>query len=242
MEPELFDFLSRLVKEENVFIDVGANVGIFSLLASDKVGPKGTVLTLEPNPATFGLMSELILANKRFNNLVFLQLAVSDQSGILPLQLNQDDSMLMERASIIHQEAGTKEVNVFTNTLDSLLPAGLKIDIIKIDVEGAELAALNGSKNIIREKRPMICVEVHGLYFPDPGKHVEEVFSFFESMNYKAINLHKGTTESARTFLEDSGVGGIDAVSGMNLRTTGYGNLIFVADETQEKFVKECLS
>ena len=239
MEPELYAVLCRLIKKDNVFIDIGANIGIFSLMASDVAGPNGSVVVVEPNPVTFGFLAEIIAHNKTFDNIIMLQLAISDSLGLLPLQLNGDDSILMERASLIHREAGARIVNVFTNRLDNILPANVKPDIMKIDVEGAELEVLDGSRGTIEAAKPMVCIEVHGLYFDHPEKHVEAVFSFFESVGYQGVNVSKSKVESVQSFMEDSGVCGNDPVSKRPLNKLGYGNLIFVSDESRKQLVLE---
>lgn len=241
VEPELYGVLSRLIKKDNVFIDIGANIGIFSLLASEITGPKACVIVVEPNPVTFGFLSEIIAANKKYDNLILFQLAISDNLSLLPLQLNQDNSILMERASIIHQEAGAGTVNVFTNRIDNIVPINVKPDILKIDVEGAELAVLEGARSILDAVKPIVCIEVHGLYFDNPQKHVEAVFAFFEEAGYYGINIFKNRVESVQSFMEDSGVPGNDPVSKKLLNKLGYGNLIFVSNEMQKQWVlKAC--
>lgn len=233
MEPELCAVIDKLLKPGDIFVDIGANVGVLSLLASERVGQRGSVIAIEPNPATFGLLSEIIALNKKHDNFIMLQVAVADKAGVLPLQINSGDSVLMERSSIVHHEQGTDRFDVFTNSLENIIPAAIHPTLIKVDVEGAELVVLEGAKGMLANVKPMVCIEVHGLYFDDIAGHVNNVFTFFDTLGYSCVNIFKGKVEAAKSFLIDSGVPGVDPQTGKNLNTLGYGNLIFTHGEAQ---------
>jgi FkbM family methyltransferase len=174
-EPKLHWFFNKLLQNGDVFVDVGANAGFISLLASERVGKEGKVIAVEPNPRIAYFTHYTLANNARNKNHILLQVALSDQSCLLPISMSSSDSILMERASIVYKEKASEEVEVLCSTLDIILPTDLKPTVVKIDVEGAELQVLRGAVSVLRKYRPVVSVEVHGLYFDDPYAHAKSI-------------------------------------------------------------------
>jgi FkbM family methyltransferase len=231
VEPTLYSFLEKVLKPGEVFIDVGANAGFISLLVSDKVGSSGKVFVIEPNPKVAFYAHYALSNNTKFSNYVMMQMACSDAPSILPISVSLADSLLQERASLVYREEKTREVDVLCSTIDNILPTSLKPTWIKIDVEGAELSVLNGALVTLRNHRPLISLEVHGLYFPDPRAHVKSLFDFFTTLNYSAVNVMTAKEVTLDEFMSDSGVPSVDPVTGGKMNDKGYGNLILVPEK-----------
>jgi FkbM family methyltransferase len=146
-EPFEVALFLKTIQPGAVVLDIGANIGWYTVLAARQVGEKGHVYALEPDPRTLGSLHRNVDANG-FANVTIIPIAASDQarrqvlyqgrsavfSGLSPAA---DDDVMV----------GTTEVE--TATIDDLLGAG-RVDVIKIDIEGHEPAALRGMKATLR--------------------------------------------------------------------------------------------
>lgn len=159
-EPHITNLLKYLLQEKMTFIDIGANIGYFSLLASSIVGKNGKVIAIEP----YSYNVKLLYLNKNINNfnqIDIIPFAATNQKGLL----NYDDSA-GNSGNIL--DLDKENINSILNsnliygiTLDKELSSyKQKIDIIKIDVEGAEYLSLNGFKNRLLSDRPLIITEL----------------------------------------------------------------------------------
>lgn len=142
--------------------DIGANVGFFTLLASRLVGDTGSVSAIEAAPGSV----EALRANLQLNaadNVDVLAVAVADHCGRAAfLRVSEESwSHLADRG----RHPGTvDEVEVDVQTLDALHAAGRipAPDVVKIDVEGSEIAVLDGMQRVLAECRPALIIELHG--------------------------------------------------------------------------------
>jgi FkbM family methyltransferase len=154
-EFEMQKLFQRTITRGSVVFDLGAQAGFYTLLASGLVGSEGKVFAFEPLPRNLFYLKEHIRLNKITNTTV-IEAAVCDRSGTA--YFKQVNSRLMGYLS----ETGWLQVN--TVTLDDLVSQG-KIplpDFLKIDVEGAETAVLQGAKAILAQKHPVIFLSSHG--------------------------------------------------------------------------------
>ena len=149
-EPKTTKFIKDNLKKGQVFYDIGANVGYFSLLASKLVGGRGTVYAFEPSPENIKYLEKNIKINK-ISNVVVIPKAIMDVSGKIDLYNN----VVPGHTSTI----GTGEkLSVEAVALDDLKLR--KPDFIKIDVEGAEMNVLKGMKKLLEtDKELTIIVE-----------------------------------------------------------------------------------
>ncbi len=146
------------LQEDDVVIDVGAHVGVFSLKAAKRAR---TVVAIEPHPFNYRLLLRNIASN-RLRNIIPMNLALSDYNGIAKLYIgNKSDSHTIkkEMRGILSQHRYYVEVEV--KTLDQLMDE-LKISrvsFIKIDAEGAELDILKGGKSLLRENDVFLAID-----------------------------------------------------------------------------------
>jgi FkbM family methyltransferase len=139
--------------------DVGANIGYLSLLAARIVGPQGRVVAVEPDPEC----ADAIRANAALNALAQVEVveaAASDRSGVAELVVVRD-RLWTRLASVGDHHESEQHVEVRTVALDDL--DGPPPTLVKIDVEGAELAVIAGMARLLREQRPIVVCEMHGL-------------------------------------------------------------------------------
>ena len=138
----------QLLQPGMVVVDVGANIGLYSAIAAKRVGSSGRVIALEPDPETFGFLKRTIQYNG-FQNVELHQMAASAQAGTVPLFRNPDN----RGDSRLYRDPMLKDsVDVTTVALDELLAQkGIQhVDVIKIDVQGAEGLVLAGARKILR--------------------------------------------------------------------------------------------
>jgi FkbM family methyltransferase len=146
----------ELITPGMVVIDVGANIGYFSLLASTLVGPQGEVHAFEPDPVNCGLLKKNVRMN-RASNIKVVQAALGNSDDPVPLFLNSDnkgDHRIWEASG----ESRTK-ITVKATTLDHYLnKTGIVPSFIKIDVQGAEGGVLEGMKETLAQGAPRFMI------------------------------------------------------------------------------------
>lgn len=153
-EPE-FRLLSRFVHPGDWALDIGANVGHYTIPLAALVGPEGHVFSFEPIIATSEILSFIVRSTAAMNVSVF-NTAVSDKSELLKFSLGRHDSGLPNYFVAKASENGT--YGVLGITIDDLaLPQ--RISFVKIDTEGAELAVLHGMEALIERDHPILLIE-----------------------------------------------------------------------------------
>lgn len=158
-ESGLIARLPEFVQPGAVVFDIGANIGLYSIRFVDLVDDSGCVYCFEPSPLALHYLSHN-LGVKGGNNYLILPLAIADRSDSMEFVLNPDNHGL---GSIIPAKRGIK-IRVDTITLDeavtrfSLRPP----DLIKMDVEGGEILAIDGMRDTIETHLPTLIFELHG--------------------------------------------------------------------------------
>lgn len=147
-EPDNLDILLSFVTSDTVFLDIGANVGYFTIALGNRLKHGGQVYAFEPHAGLAGLIERSVHLNSLEPVVKICQVAVSDEEGTLDL-FYPDDHLGRGTASR-HIDAPGTHVSVRACTLDSLLPSDLAVDLVKIDVEGHELHVLRGMINVLR--------------------------------------------------------------------------------------------
>ncbi len=144
---------------EDVVIDVGAHIGLYTFLASDRIGKKGVVISLEPHPDNFRLLKKNIRLNKK-TNVMPLQYVVWSENKVLKLY---ESVSIGAHHSVFGARKGVSESYILVNTItiDSLMEKlkKRKVDWIKIDVEGSELEVIRGAKKTLLKHNIKIIVE-----------------------------------------------------------------------------------
>lgn len=162
-DPMLLELAESHVTEKSVVWDIGANLGVFSLAAATRAR-QGYVIAIEPDPWLFSLLSETKAHRKNSGRqLELLCAAIADQPGLAQLNIAHRGraSNFLEVFGGRTQTGGIRYSCLAPIlTLDLLGTAIPRPTIIKIDVEGAEFAVLQGGETLLREARPLIAIEV----------------------------------------------------------------------------------
>lgn len=188
-DPTATEYLSEILEPGNVFLDIGANAGYFTLLAGKYVGPTGRVLAVEPNP----LMAEQVRRNASRSGLINVQVeevACSDSPKSSRLYLgppsNTGGSSLSDRNTTT-----TEWVDVACVQADDLVRKYhlSRIDLVKIDVEGAEHDVLRGMNTILADHRPKIVMELIDDLLGSFSTTIDSVLSYLKTFQYDARPL-----------------------------------------------------
>lgn len=152
-EPHVTNALIDVLKVGDVFLDLGANIGYYSLLAASIVQESGKVISFEPNEQNLQLLYSSIVENQ-FKNIEVYPLAASDSSQILKLTSFGSNGYLETAPSGKSNFQLVRAV-----VIDELLQHERRIDVVKMDIEGYETLALRGMDKLIRKHRPTIFTE-----------------------------------------------------------------------------------
>lgn len=169
-----------LLKKGDVFIDVGSNIGLMAIYASQKVGTTGHIHSFEPEPKTYKILCENCDINKIKNiTLNNIALGAKESKGIIysNLDINRGAASLVRRD-------GTKGNEISISTLDNYLDSKRipQVKLIKADIEGYEFEMLKGASKLLHsEYAPILCIE----YSNDVQSvtEVSDVYDFVTSIN-----------------------------------------------------------
>jgi len=169
--------LVRELRPGDIFYDIGANAGFFSLLGSKCVGPAGKVFSFEPLAENIhSLRSQLALNNGA--NCTVVEAAVSDHAGYVEFSEGKDTSTAHIREAKARRGDGSV-ASVKAVTLDEFLKEGPPPDFVKMDIEGAEVLALRGARDLLRSvKPPKILIEFHGEQLKQEGLSILKEFGY----------------------------------------------------------------
>ena len=169
-EPQTLCVFRKLIKDHETFIDIGANVGLFSNIAI-KNGLH--VTAFEPHPDVRRVLKD----NLRGSNATIYPYGLSNKSTEVKLFISNEPgshSLFLD---------SDKFTSISTRPLDELISS--KIDLVKIDVEGAEMNVLMGMEELLKNSMPDIIIEVDKEHLKRFGKTPEDLFSFLVARGYK---------------------------------------------------------
>lgn len=203
-EPNLTEFLRKRLCVGDTFVDVGANIGYFALLASRLVGTEGKVIAIEASPSIFARLLDNLQRNKTTTNVHPINVAVSNRNGTVNIYQSSSSEFNIGMTSIVESEGALIECEVPSRPLDSLLtPKDLaNARVVKIDVEGAEWLVINGMLNILREARSdlEVVVELNPDSLRQHGKTVEDVCEIFGTYGFFPYSIENDYSENSYIF------------------------------------------
>jgi FkbM family methyltransferase len=179
-----------------VVIDIGANIGFYTLLAASLLADGGRVHSFEPTSAVFRRLNENILLNGLQNRVFPNQAAICDSSGSTTLYIHEDDS---EGNSLALSETHPSSETVAATTIDQYVSnSNIKtVHLLKMDIEGAEYRALIGGAGLFhRPDAPLLIVELNPEALSLCGKETSEVITLLNAFGYDCFQLEKLTSGS----------------------------------------------
>jgi len=190
-EPPVFHFLKERVKPGAVVLEVGANIGIFSVLMARWAGSNGVIHAFEPSPACCEVLTFHLGLNGVKDRVVIERAALSNSEGTATFYCSGTSGTNSLSAVRIHTACGaTEETQVRVTTVDSYcFSRKVSPSLIKIDVEGFEFHVLEGAFDILKKCRPIILVEFHPVNWADIAVSPKSVMSALENLGYRARAL-----------------------------------------------------
>ncbi len=181
-EPDVAEFISTRLKSGQVFFDVGANAGYFTLVGAKKVGALGKVVAFDPVPKNVETVLEQVRLNDLEDLCVVEPFAISSFSGVTQLAIpsrNANAHLADIEAPHIKPEKNTN-IEVKSVTFDDYVETHVKPNLVKVDIEGAEVEALRGAVNLLRSSEaPEWLITAHS------AKLAQEVVDLLKSANYQ---------------------------------------------------------
>lgn len=188
-EPETTAIVKKLVKPGDSAIDVGANIGYFSLLFAHCVGNAGRVYSFEPAPAVSIALKNNIKLNN-YKNIEVNNFALSDHSGLTQFYLGPEDNTGLSSFRKPRQSTGSFDVEL--KPFDDLSIDDHKITLVKIDVEGAELQVLRGMTKLLQDLRPNLLLEITDSFLRELDDSMSSLFTFLDQFGYECYMIENG--------------------------------------------------
>jgi FkbM family methyltransferase len=173
-------FLLRYLRSTDCFLDVGANIGIYTLLAASKIST-GKIYSIEVLPKNYDRLRENIQLNQ-LQQVTTWAIAVSNQPGTIELAQADGDSL-----PFMTYMATASTISVITETLDTLLQQEsiAQLALAKIDIEGAELLAFQGATTLLKQHRPAVWILEINDAVKRFGYDKQAVVDFLQSYGYE---------------------------------------------------------
>ena len=189
--PDKYIFSKYIHKNDTVF-DIGANIGLYTNFFRKLVGKNGFVHSFEPIPKTFKELKSNAKQYSTINNYRLNMTGLYDKEttsiAFIPDEISGHASV--GNHSETWKSNSVQEVTVALSTLDQYFEKNKlsSVDFIKIDIEGAEINALEGAKQILQQYKPILCIEVNSELLKCFQKTPFELIKFLKSLSYK--NFH----------------------------------------------------
>lgn len=203
-ESENIAFLKQHVKSGDVIFDIGAHLGLMSVISSQLSGPSGKVYAFEPSASTFGLLNKVLALNSGQATVIAEQMAVSNAVGNIRFYLSSDlgsnSNSLVEKHHL-NRDA----VEVACTTIDAYAKKQgiVLIHLLKIDAEGSELQVLQGAKEVLLNQRPKVILAIHPRLIRNNANEPKEIYELINSLNYSIHYKNKVLDEKGFCALED---------------------------------------
>ena len=186
IEP-LTDIFKRCIRTGDCVLDIGANIGFYTLLASSLVGPNGCVHAFEASPTIMRQLKRNVYISRCRNVLLHMEV-VSDKCGVVEFHTAARGHLGLSSLRDLGKSTGKREVAPSVS-VDSIVDTISSVKLAKIDVEGAELLVLRGMQNLITRDRPYVLLEVTDAYLRQLGANVAEVCDFFIAHGYALYRI-----------------------------------------------------
>ncbi len=189
-ESEEIRMINKFIKEDNIILDIGANIGWYSINLAAKV-PHGKVIAFEPIPKTFSYLKKNIALNN-IKNIEAYNFGLSDKEEILDFYY---DPKLTGATSLrnLHEDREKTIIKCEVKRMDDVVPDLVsKVDFIKCDVEGAELFVVKGGIETIKREKPVIFLEMLRKWAGKFGYHPKDIILILKDMGYNCYCVENG--------------------------------------------------
>ncbi len=184
-----FEFLRSCCGEGATILDIGAHIGLFSIMAAKTAGEYGKIFAFEPSPGTADILQQTIRINELGKLINPVNQAMGKEVGRQAFYIS--DAEAYSGNSLVPYKQGSKmnTVQVEVNTIDNFVMTKKlsKINFISIDVEGAEYDTLLGGIQVFKKYKPHFIVAVHPDLIEKKGDKMEDIYNLIEQLRYDII-------------------------------------------------------
>jgi len=188
-EPFETKVVRACLRPGDLFMDIGANIGWYTLIGAATVGPNGRVIAFEPEPENFGLLEKNVLANQLEQQVNLIQAAVSDVKGTTSLHLS-DDNMGDHR--IFGSTEARLTIEIPVTTLDECVSReGMPIRLIKMDTQGSEYNIFRGMRETLshRARQSIMVIEFWPYGLRNAGTTAARLVDEFLEFRYRIFRV-----------------------------------------------------
>jgi len=191
-EPNEFAYLEETLRPGMVFIDGGANEGLYTIYAASRIGPSGKVLAIEPSTREVNRLRANIELN-RLDNVTIERVALGDQPRRSTLAVAGPGHEALNTLSPIGDPFRTEEVTV--ETLDALVSRHRleRVDVIKLDIEGSEVRALLGARETLKRFEPILLIEAEETRLASMADGLDDLLAILDEYRYDVQIFDSGT-------------------------------------------------
>ncbi len=174
-EPETFRFFHEHLKAGDTVLDIGGHIGLFAVVTAKLVGPSGKVFSFEPTPFTRSVLQQVVSLNQCSEIVEVRGEAVSSKRGETVFFDTGDT--ISNANSLVKTERSTKAIPITLISVDEFVKErDLKIDCLKIDVEGAEMDVLTGARETFLGHRPVARLGLHPQFIVQNGQTLDDIW------------------------------------------------------------------
>lgn len=193
-EVETLDALSRVIKPGYVALDIGANIGALTLPMAKYVGSSGKVIAFEPTAWAFEKLQRNVLLNPTLSKKIKLEnTMLLESSQVTPnlvysswsLSEKEDEKTHPKHKGRLMPTDGANAISLDEYVEENSLG---KVDLIKLDVDGYELAVLEGAKHLLSRDRPHLILEI-APHLQEEREGLSELLAKLKNLNYRLVNL-----------------------------------------------------
>jgi len=190
-ESENLKYFKKTIKKDDVVFDVGANIGIYSLVASKTIGQNGKVYSFEPADRAHSCLLKNIEINK-FKNIVPIKKGVSNYSGNATFNVCDDDAYNSLGNEPMRKIIKTEKISVVT--IDDFVKENniKKVDVIKVDTEGAEYLVFKGADKTLRKHKPVLLFEYNRSVVKGYSNSLGDLTDLIKSLDYALYEFING--------------------------------------------------
>jgi FkbM family methyltransferase len=195
VEPNEFALLGEFLAPGLTFLDLGANEGLYTVFAAQRVGVTGRVWSVEPSKRELTRLHQNIELNG-FENIRTIPVALGDMTGFMDMRIAEDEHAGHNTlGEFVYDTHLARCERVPVRRLDDLLrEEGLdRLDVLKVDIEGAEAALLRGATAVLREMRPLILMEVLEPALRQQGADPRYVLQALHAADYRVYVVDNTT-------------------------------------------------